>query len=514
MGIMRAIFEVIGTGIAFMFEYFLFVNFFLAIIVVFFQRKDPKSTWTWLLFLYIIPVFGFIIYLLIGTDMHKRRIFRTKEIDDRLSQAIHNQRMGLRNKEALSDNETVVQYSDLILYNLETSGAILSSGNDVHIINDGKEKFDLLLADMKNAKKSIHFQYYIIRPDEVFDSICEVLRERAKAGVEVRILYDSMGSRWVRERFWRMLRSEGIEAVGFFPALLRWFHLRINYRNHRKIVVIDSHIAYVGGFNVGREYLGKDEKYGYWRDSHLRIIGEAVEALQARFILDWNHAAKKNLNMERYLKDEAENLSEIPKEFLPDNPTDFLADITTPSYGCDVQIISDGPDTHIKNIRDNYLRLISKAKKRIYIQTPYFIPDESIMSALLFAIHSGIEVNIMIPDRPDHPFVYWATYYHIGEMVTAGANCYTYRDGFMHAKVMVIDDEVASCGTANMDIRSFTLNFEVNAIIYSKEKAKELSDAFLEDVKRSRQITKDAYLSRPLKIRFKEQTCRILSPLL
>jgi len=485
--------EITQIIISFIFANLIIINLLLAIMVVFFQRKEPKSVWIWLLILYFIPIIGFIFYLLIGTDMHKRRIFRTKEIEDRISNLIRNQSLTIRNKELSLDNEIIDRYSDLIIYNLETSGAILTSNNEINIISDGQEKFRALLDDLKKAEKSIHLQYYIIREDEVFESIRTILKEKAKRGVEVRVLYDCMGSRHVREKYWRALRNDGIQVVGFFPALLRRLHLRVNYRNHRKIVVIDSKIAYVGGFNVGREYIGKVEYFGYWRDLHLRVAGEAVLPLQVRFILDWNHAAPEfHLSMDRYL-------TRVP-----------LTDIGI----CDMQIITDGPDTRIQNIRDNYLRLISKAKKSIFIQTPYFIPDEAIISALMIAIYSGIEVNIMIPGKPDHPFVYWATYYHIGEMVMAGANCYTYEKGFMHAKVMVVDEEVICCGTANMDIRSFTLNFEVNATIYNAEKAVEMAAIFAEDQKNCKQITKDKYLGRSLKVRFKEQTCRILSPLL
>lgn len=479
--------------LTFIFAHLIFINLALAVMVVFFQRKEPKSVWTWLLILYFLPIVGFIFYLLIGTDMHKRKIFRTKEIKDRLSNMISNQSLGFRNNELNINNELMNRYSDLIIYNLETSGAILTHENEIEIINDGQKKFEKLLEDLKKAKKTIHFQYYIIRDDEIFKSICDVLREKVKAGVEVRILYDCIGSRHVRESRWRALRNDGIQVSGFFPALLKRLHLRVNYRNHRKIVVIDSLIAYLGGFNVGREYIGKNKRFGYWRDSHLRIDGEAVLPLQARFILDWNHAAPKmHLSLDHYLSD-------IPQR---------------KNGACDVQIITDGPDTRIQNIRDNYLRLISKAKKCIYIQTPYFIPDEAIISALTIAIYSGISVNIMIPNKPDHHFVYWATYFHVGEMIMAGANCYTYENGFMHAKVMVVDEEVICCGTANMDIRSFTLNFEVNATIYNEEKAKEMTETFISDLKRCRLITRDKYLSRPLLIRFKEQTCRILSPLL
>lgn len=181
---------------------------------------------------------------------------------------------------------------------------------------------------------------------------------------------------------------------------------------------------------------------------------------------------------------------------------------------CEVQIVSSGPDSRYRNIRDNYLRMIGKAKESIYIQTPYFIPDEAILSALMIAVHSGIAVNVMIPCKPDHPFVYWATYSYIGDLVMEGANCYTYYNGFLHAKGMVVDDKALCFGTANMDIRSFALNFEVNAVVYNEGLARRMREIFEEDLKVSRQITKNVYMGRTLLVRFKEQVCRLLSPLL
>lgn len=240
-----------------------------------------------------------------------------------------------------------------------------------------------------------------------------------------------------------------MQTAEFFPAILRRLQLRINYRNHRKIVVIDNKVAYVGGFNVGKEYIDLDERFGHWRDTHLRIRGSAVLSLQARFVLDWNYAARENLFLQ-------------PELFrgIEAGTRDF----------CDLQIISSGPDKTTQQIHDNYLRLINKAQKSIYIQTPYFIPDEAILNALMIAVKSGIEVNIMIPCMPDHPFVYWATYSYLGDMVMAGANCYTYNNGFLHSKGMIVDDRVLCYGTANMDIRSFALNFEVNAVIYDEKR--------------------------------------------
>lgn len=481
------------TVFSFIFSHLVFINLLLAIVIVFFQRKDPKSVWAWLLILYFIPVLGFVFYLLLGTDIYKARLFRTKEIEDKLSDAISQQQAVIRSDSLTKLHPDLAAYSDLVLYHLKASGAILTDGNDVRIITDGKEKFRQLIEDLKSAETSIHIQYYIIRDDEVFDAIRDVLLEKAAQGVEIRILFDSMGCRGVKRDMWKKLRSAGIETAEFFPAILGRLQLRINYRNHRKIVVIDSKIGYVGGFNVAREYVGLDKKFGYWRDTHLRITGMAVQALQGRFILDWNYANRGHaIKFEKFIRTERNPVSE----------------------GCFVQIVSSGPDTRSQSIRDTYLRLIHKAVRSIYIQTPYFIPDESILAALLIAARSGVEVNIMIPCKPDHPFVYWATYSYVGDLVLAGANCYTYENGFIHAKGIVVDDMVLCYGTANMDIRSFALNFEVNAIVYDRYKAQEMAECFRNDLKVCRQITRNGYLSRGLPLRIKEQVCRLLSPLL
>ena len=326
-------------------------------------------------------------------------------------------------------------------------------------------------------------QYYIIRNDELWQEVEKVLIQKAREGVEVRVLFDSMGCRTMK----------GIQVAEFFPALLGQLQLRVNYRNHRKIVVIDGRVGFVGGFNVGREYLGRDKKFGYWRDTHLCIEGAAVTSLAVRFVLDWNYAAKENLFLE-------DSLFEIPQ---------YTRNGRDP-----VQIISSGPDSKTKMIHDNYLRLIHRAQDHVYIQTPYFIPDDSILDALKIAAKSGVDVRIMIPCKPDHPFVYWATYSYIGEMVAAGAKCYVYNNGFLHAKTLSIDGMVACVGTANMDFRSFGLNFEVNAVIYSERTVQRLERAFENDMTLCTQVTRKVYDERGLVIKAKEQFSRLLSPLL
>ncbi len=475
------------------FEHMFVWNMIFAAVIVFFQRRSPKSVWAWLLLLYFVPIVGFLFYLLLGQDMRKRKRFRNKELEDQIGEEIRQQEHRLKTVDTAKLEEGIWDFKDLILYNLETSGAVLTGDNDIDILVDGNDKFNALIEDLKQARHFIHIQYYSIKNDVLFHRIREVLAEKAAQGVEVRVLYDAMGCRMVSPKYWRELNARGIRTAEFFPALLRRLQLRINYRNHRKIVVVDNRVAYVGGFNIGKEYIGLEQKFGYWRDTHLRLRGNAVMALQLRFILDWNYAAKENLLRKAAL---FENLEPGTRDF------------------CKVQIISSGPDHTVEQIRDNYLRLISKAEHSIYIQTPYFIPDDAILNALLIAARSGIEVNLMIPCMPDHPFVYWATYSYAGELVMAGANCYTYNNGFLHSKGMIVDSKVFCYGTANMDIRSFSLNFEVNAVVYHRGKALEMEKFFRQDLRYCRQITRDIYAVRSLWVRGKEQICRLLSPLL
>ena len=485
--------EWMGQILSALYRNMLWVDMIFAIIIVFFERRSPKSVWAWLLVMVFLPGVGFIFYLFLGQDMHKRKMFRIKELEDKLSEAIHIQERQAKSMELEKMDKNLQGFSDLIYYNLQSSGAVLTDDNDVDIFTDGNDKFEALLEDLEQAKSFIHLEYYIIKKDELFERIVEVLERKVAQGVEVRVLFDAMGSRTVRHSYWKQLRKKGIRTAEFFPAILGRFQLRINYRNHRKIVVIDNKVAYVGGFNVGKEYIDRDPKFGHWRDTHLRIQGTAVMSLQLRFILDWNYAAKEDLLAEKKLF-----------EGLELGKRDQV----------EMQIVSSGPDNTLEQIRDNYLRLFAKAKEHIYIQTPYFIPDDTLLDTLLLAIRSGVEVNLMIPCMQDHPFIYWATYSYVGELVRAGANCYTYDKGFLHAKGVCVDGKAFCYGTANMDIRSFALNFEVNAVVYDKALAEKMEAIFREDLKDCTHITKELYESRSLPIRIKEQFCRLLSPLL
>ena len=441
------------TGTGWMMEHLVLINILLSFVIIFFQRRKPQTVWTWLLVLYFIPIVGFVLYLLIGQDFRKSRMFKMKEIEGEVNYAVRRQEKSIRRKQFRLSNPKMERFENLIYYNLEAASAVLTGNNDVQIYTDGREKFAALIREIRAAKTYIHLQYYIIRKDELWQAISRELIKKAKEGVEVRILFDSMGCRDMKKKDWEELNANGIQTAEFFPALLGKLHLRVNYRNHRKIAVIDGRVGFVGGFNIGKEYIGLSEKFGYWRDTHLCIEGSAVTSLAVRFVMDWNYAARDNL----FLRDE---LFEIPE---------YVRNGREP-----VQIISSGPDSKSEEIRDNY----------------------------------------MIPCKPDHPFVYWASYSYLGDMIEAGAKCYVYNNGFLHVKGLTVDGLVSCFGTANMDIRSFELNFEVNAVIYSEETTKKLEEAFEQDILNSTLVTKRLYEERSLLIRGKEQFSRLLSPLL
>lgn len=493
-----------------------YVNLFLSVAIVFFQRRDPKAVWTWLLALHFVPIFGFLLYLLLCQDYRKNKMFRVKEVEDRLRCPPRPRTEPILDRQTYFDNPRYQEYEKLARYNLETSGAVLTADNQVEIFTDGEEKFRDLKAELEQAQEYIHIQYYIIKHDEVFQRLIPVLKQKARKGVKVRILSDGMGGRFMPKEVWHELQDGGISVGEFFPAFLGRLHLRVNYRNHRKIVVIDGRVGYVGGFNIGREYISQDPKFGYWRDTHLKIRGSAVYSLQIRFALDWNYAVKENLFKEgRYfgLGEGPFPLSGAVRRKTPEHCA--APDIPAPAGGhVNMQIISSGPDASNRQIRNNYLQIFHKARDHIYIQTPYFVPDDAVISSLKVAAEAGVDVRLMIPCKPDHPFVYWASCSYMGELLAVGARCYTYENGFLHAKAVMADGLVCCCGTANMDIRSFELNFEVNATIFDQEVTARMEEAFLKDLEHCQEMTKERYEQRTMWVRAKEQCSRLLSPLL
>ena len=384
-------------------------------------------------------------------------------------------------------------FERLIRYNEHAAGAELTCRNAVEIFTDGRGLYEDLAGAIANAGEYIHILSYIIRRDEVFEALEEMLEQKVRKGVKVRILADVLGSRALRPSDIIRLRRKGIQVNGFFSSFPGSLRSRINCRNHRKVIVIDGRIGYVGGFNIGREYLGLDRRMGYWRDTHLKLQGSAVASLNHLFLADWKAAAREN---------------------LPDAKQDLLPGEKACADRVPVQIVSSGPDSRWQNIRNNYLMLFQTARKRLYIQTPYFIPDETMVQELRMAALSGVDVRLMIPCKPDHPLVYRATCSYIGDMLEAGVKCYRYDRGFLHAKSVVADGLAVCCGTANMDIRSFRLNYEVNATIYDPATAGKMEEIFLRDLKSCTEITKEGYGKRRSCLRMKEQVSRLFSPFL
>lgn len=471
------------------------LNMALAFVIIFLERKDPIATLAWLLVLLLLPGVGFILYLFLSQNFSRKKMFKMKANAQRTFGDFLNIQQEEFNSGKLDFKDKRLEtHRDIVKMNLFRNQAFFTQNNDVQIFTDGQKKFDELFRCIENAKESIHVQYYIIKYDDLGKQLISLLEKKAKEGVEVRLLYDCVGSRHLLKMHVKDLVNAGGKIGRFFPSFFRHLNLKINYRNHRKIVVIDGQIGFVGGFNVGNEYLGLKKRFGYWRDTHIKITGLAVTDLQKRFFLDWSNATREDLNYQ-------------PKYFPQMEEGEGDGDVA-------VQIVTSGPDQTDEIIKQNYIKLIDSAEESILIQTPYFIPDSSVMEAIKIAASSGVDVQIMIPNKPDHMFVYWATYYNIGELLKYGVKIYTYEKGFMHAKTLVIDGTVSTVGTANFDMRSFKLNFEIIAIIYDTLKSTELKKRFEEDINYSLQITQELYMQRGITIRIKESISRLLSPLL
>lgn len=460
--------------------------------LIFLERKDPAATWAWLMVLTLLPFLGFIVYLFLGQNMQRQKLFDTKTEDDKiLYKKSVEQVKELQECKEYYECRYDLKHQDSIQLHLLSSHAVYTQNNYVDIFTDGKDKFNQLMKDIEKAKDHVHLLYYIIKNDDLSLKMMKLLTKKASEGIDVKLLFDSVGARRLSRNVISEFETAGGKFATFFPSKIPVLNFRINYRNHRKIAIIDGKVGYVGGFNIGDEYLGLSPKFGYWRDNHLRIKGSAVQSMQMRFISDWNYSSFYKINYElRYY------------------PTVDVKSNTG------IQIVTSGPDSDEMHIKNGYLKMIMSAKKNIYIQTPYFVPDQSFLDTLKIAALSGVEVNIMIPNMPDHIFVYWASYSYIGELLKSGVRAYTYEGGFLHAKTVIVDEQIASVGTANIDIRSFKLNFEINAFVYDQTVASSLTYFFKEDLKKCKEITQEVYDSRSNVIKIKESIARLLSPIL
>ncbi|EJL29384.1 cardiolipin synthase [Brevibacillus sp. BC25] len=468
-------------------------NLILAAVLIFMERRNIAATWAWLMVLLFLPGIGFIVYLIFGHKLSKKKLYRLKEGEfSHFRAAVDRQKQLLAHGELQVNDPEMERHRDMIFMNVVSDGAYYTQDNTIQVFKEGHSLFNLMFKQMEEAREHIHLLYYILNDDDLGKQLIQLLTKKAKEGVEVRLLYDAVGSSGVSSRFLRPLVEAGGEVASFFPAKIPFLNFRVNFRNHRKLTIIDGKVGYIGGFNIGDEYLGKDKKLGYWRDTHLLIEGRAVYMLQARFFLDWNLSAPKRMH---------ESLVYFPE-------------IHESEGTIGVQIVSSGPNSEKEQIKHAFLKMIYKARKKIYLQTPYFVPDEGVLTALKMAAMSGVDVRVMVPGKPDHLLVFWATHSYLGDLLKSGVRCYLYEKGFMHAKTIVVDTQLSSVGTANVDIRSFKLNFETNAFMYDSKMAEELEELFVSDLADCREMTLGEYVNRPLRLRLLESLTRLLSPLL
>ena len=450
------------------------------------ERRDPAETLAWILIILVIPVGGMLAYMLFGRSWRKSRQFSYD--DDTVSKklrAICSEQL----KEISKPEYAELVGRNFVTLLLNNGDAALTLGNRLKILNNGCECFPAMFADLRNASRFIHIEVFGIESGELFEQLLAILSERAASGVEVRVIFDSVGSRALKLRDVERMRRAGIEAFSYMPVWLPHFANKFNYRNHRKIVVIDGEVGYTGGMNIADRYL-HGTKRGVWRDTQIRLEGGSVTMLNAVFINDWSFVTDGELLYDR-------------KYFpTPDIPQ------TLP-----IQIATSGPDSPHATIMQAYFAAIGNARRYIYISTPYLLPNQPIVTALKVAAMSGVDVRILIPVRGDNMVVAWAGYSNIDTLLDSGVSVYLYKKGFNHSKFFVIDDEFCSIGSANLDYRSFDTDFEVQAYIYAPEISRELKGYFLADLNDSELVTREKWEHRSRVSKIMEPIARLFGSL-
>ncbi len=467
--------------------YILTISFIITVVIL--ENSSPIKALAWILALVFIPVVGIFLYIYFGRNYRKRKMYNIKALsDNQLVQRLLNEGIQ-RSDEALSklSNSFQIKITKLLLNN---SKAFLTVNNEAEIFKDGIEAFGEIFSQLKEAKDHIHLEYFSISNDSVGNELREILINKANEGVKIRFIIDYVGSIFLSKRFVRKMTHAGIEVTYFSPSKFPFINSRLNYRNHRKIIVIDGETGFVGGLNIGDSYISKNKYFGYWRDTHMKLKGEAVRSLQAIFSLDWQYTTKESLfSVSNF----------FPTKIINHNP---------------IQIVSSGPDSDWASIMQVYFSMIAGASKSIKITSPYLVLDESLLMSIKTAALSGIDVKIIIPGIPDHQIVYWGTQSYIEELLEAGVKIFSYKKGFIHAKVLIADHLCASVGTANMDIRSFKHNFEVNALLFGSDAIGKLIDQFGLDLLDCEEFTLTEFQKRGKVKRLRESVCRLFSPLL
>lgn len=430
-------------------------------------------------------------YIFFGQNHRKEKIFNRKVIKDleQIERLSKTQLSDIKT-DAFFTEPSIADNLNIITLLLNNSKALLTLHNQVEIFQTGKKTFQAIIDTIDKAEDSIHLVFYIIASDRIGNIIKEKLIKKARSGVEVRLIYDDVGSWRTSRKFINELKDAGVEVHPFMKVKFPFLTSKANYRNHRKIIVIDGKVAFMGGMNIADRYLEGDESLGMWYDTVLRIDGDTVKMLQIVFLTDWFFVSKKIVSgKDKY----------FPEHIIPE---------THP-----IQVTVSGPDSDWASIMQAFFTAITHAKKHIYISTPYFVPNESILTALKTASLSGVDVRIVLPGKSDSTVVYWSSMSYVSELLNAGIKVYLFQNGFNHSKILMIDTSFSSVGSANMDIRSFEDNFEIMAMIYDAEVTEKLENQFFRDIKRSKKINATHWNKRPLRQSFNESVARMFSPL-
>lgn len=456
----------------------------------------PTKTLAWLLVVFIIPVVGIILYLIFGVNRRKYKFYKIKEaekVKSYLSRVDGFYEEHLKSQALLPEERDI--YRKLPKLISSNSRFLPYPGNKAKLLRNGPATFEAIFAALEKAKKFIHVQYYIFEEGELTKRMMEIFKKKAQEDVEIRLLYDGIGSQALSNKFIDELKSMGCDHSCFLPIANLRPTSTLNYRNHRKILIVDGEIGFIGGVNVTDKYIRSDAgPLGIWHDMHMQLEGPIVNSLQAVFVTDWNFAAEKENNRDL-----------LKTEYFPQ----------TGKKGDSVaQIVASGPDSDFSAVRQEYFSIINQADKYVYITNSYVIPGEAVLTALQTAALSGVDVRLIIPETSDNVIVKWGVRSYFEEFLRAGVRIYLYKGNFIHSKTIVADDEVASVGTANFDLRSFEQNFEVNALVYDQAIAKELKGYFMEDIKNCDELDLETFCERPVKDRIREGLAKIFSPML
>lgn len=445
------------------------------------ENRNPVKSIAWIMVLVFLPIVGFFCYILVGRKFRKRHVISKRSL-------LINKKSNTVDLTELPQLGLPDEQRSIATLAFRNSDAALHENNDVKIYTNANELYDNIVEDLRKAKHHIHMEYYIFLADKIGQRIMDVLKEKAQEGVIVRVIIDDVGSWQLKKKKIKELREAGIEIQSFLEVGLPYINSRVNYRNHRKIIVVDGLVGYTGGFNIADRYVD-GLKWGSWRDTHIRLEGSAVLGLQKNFLMDW-------FFVKRELIEDAVFYPEQEKK----------GDSLT-------QIVISGPDMAWESMMQIFAKAFMEAKKRIYIESPYFLPPESLITALQTAALCGIDVRLILPKKSDAKVTLYSTFSYIEQMLKAGIKVYQYEPGFIHSKIVITDD-ISFIGSANMDFRSFEQNFELNAIIYDQEVAQQMTEIFQEDETNSVEITKEAWATRRISQKILESLSRLLSPLL